>query len=244
MSEPAAAPTGHYKPLISPSLIRKTTIVALGFAALTFVLSMTGRWVGERIASGGHSLETDVRSFFIEDQALQFPANVVRFENQRQGGTLPWIDLYLLFPQMTGYSDTDQRHFNDPVASDKLIFLTIRAADMPLDMSGRLEPIYRRLTHSLGTPVSSGLTQYAFLDGTRYVDEVLFVGEPKAGHPFVARCLEQAALPAGARGCMRDVAFGEALSVEYRFSQNLLPQWKTLDAAVLDYVTSALSDPK
>lgn len=242
MSQQATHTKELYTPLISPGFLRKTLTVVLVLAALTVALNLTGRWLGERIARGGHSVETDLRRILIAGEALAFPANALRFEEQRQGGMQHQIDLYLLYPQMTGYSDEDRWNFNDLAASERLVFLTVRENAMQLDMSGRFEAVYLRLTEQSGQSVFEDLIRYDFLDGTRYIDEALYVADRPDQDPFVVRCLGQANVAPGARGCLRDVMISSALSVEYRFSIELLPQWRTLDAAVIAYVTDAITD--
>ncbi len=235
-----ASSTPQYQPLISSGFLWRTALVILAFAILTLFLSLTGRWMGEKIASGGHSVSTDIRTLFLGDEQLQFPANAIRFENQRAGGSFERIDLYVLYPEMQGYSNETRAHFNDTVTSDKLLFLTIETASMPLDMSDRLEPVYRRLLEPGGTSVPGGLTRYRFDPDTRYGDELLYVGQRGDQPPFVVRCLDPADLPDGSRSCLRDFAFGEGLSVAYRFSDGLLTQWRQLDAAIVSYVTDAM----
>ena len=57
MNQPAPETADLYRPLISPGLVWKTMMIALAFAALTALLNVAGRWMGERIASGGHSIK-------------------------------------------------------------------------------------------------------------------------------------------------------------------------------------------
>jgi hypothetical protein len=236
----AALSSTEIKPIISPGLIWKTTIVVSIFAILTLGLSVTGRWMGERIATGGHSVAKTITAIMINDEKFQFPANTIRFENQRAGGMMERADLYLLWPQMEGYSNKNRQHFNDTGKSGKMVFLTLKPASMPLDMSQRYEPVYLRLVNPAGETRGNGLTKFAFREDTRYVDEVLYVGDRQDADPFVVRCLIESGLPAGSRSCMRDIHIGENMSVNYRFSTELLPHWRALDAAIFDYVTGAL----
>ena len=205
MAQPLTAPpTPQYQPLISSGFLLRTAPVILVFAILTLILSVTGRWMGEKIARGGHSASTDLQALFIGDEKLLFPANAVRFESQRAGGEFERVDLYMLFPEMQGYRE----HFNDIVASDKLLFLTIEAASMPLDMSERLEPVYKRLLEPEDTSAPAGLTRYRFQKDTRYGDELLYVGQRTDLPPFVVRCLNPTDLPEGSRSCLSDFSFG------------------------------------
>lgn len=238
MSQPLTA-TQQLKPLVSQGFILKATIVIFVFTALTVALSLAGRWMGQRIAMGGHSISTLPSKIIIEGEHLRVPANAIRFDSQRAGGTMDRLDLYLLWPQMEGYSTTNRRHFNDTDNAEKVVFLTIRPVTMPVDMSQRLQPVYRRLIEPSGTRLANGLTQFRFSRDTRYVGELLYVGERPGQDPFVVRCLEESAFPNDSRNCMRDLNFGDNLSVDYRFSAKLLPHWKELDAAIFGYASNA-----
>lgn len=238
MSQPLTA-TPEPRPLVSQGFILKTTLVIFILAALTVAVSLAGRWMGQRIAMGGHSVSTALTTIHIEGERLRIPANAIRFDNQRAGGSMERLDLYLLWPQMEGYSTGNRRHFNDADNADKIVFVTIRPTSMPIDMSQRLQPVYQRLIEPTGIQLDNGLTRYRFSNDTRYVGELLYIGERPGQHPFVVRCLEETAFPKGSRSCMRDVNLGDTLSVDYRFSANLLPQWEALDTAIYGYANNA-----
>ncbi|MGG2477683.1 hypothetical protein ACNVD4_20125, partial [Rhizobium sp. BR5] len=58
---------------------------------------------------------------------------------------------------------------------------------------------------------------------------------------YVARCLlPQTPQEATGSDCQRDIHIGQDLSLFYRFSANLLPQWQKLDADVKNYVAQRL----
>lgn len=240
MSQPLTA-TPEPRPLVSQGFILKTTLVIFVLAALTVAVSLAGRWMGQRIAMGGHSVSTSLSTILINGERLRVPANAIRFDNQRTGGTKERLDLYLLWPQMEGYSTGNRRHFNDADNAEKMVFITIKPASMPIDMSQRLQPVYRRLIEPDGIRLENGLTQYSFSSDTRYVGELLYVGERPGQDPFVVRCLEETAFPKGSRNCMRDLNLGDNLSVDYRFSAKLLPQWKALDTAIDGYASKAMA---
>lgn len=231
--------TPEPKPLVSQGFIWKTMLVIFIFAVLTIAVSLAGRWMGQRIAMGGHSVSTSLSTIIIEGERLNIPVNAIRFDNQRAGGKTDRLDLYLLWPQMEGYSTDNRRHFNDTENAEKMVFLTIRPVSMPIDMSQRLQPVYRRLIDPSGVRLENGLTQYRFAKDTRYVGELLYVGERPGQDPFVVRCLEETASPKGSRNCMRDISFGNNLSADYRFSAKLLPHWKELDTAIYSYANDA-----
>jgi hypothetical protein len=109
---------------------------------------------------------------------------------------------------------------------------------MSRDMSGRVEPIYRHLLTGPQEAGPAGLQLHHFKPGTGFEGEVLLTGETADGDAYAVRCL----IPsedkfASSSDCQRDIHVGEDLSVLYRFSSRLLPDWKQIDAAVQGYVT-------
>ena len=228
------------RPLVSPGFVWKTMLIIFAFTILTAALSVTGRWMGKRIAMGGHSISTEAKTVIIANERMLIPTNTIRFENQRAGGPMDRLDLYLLWPGLHGYSTEHRRQFNDTEHGQNVLFATIKPRSMALDMTGRLQPVYSRLVLPNPAEQTSGLIAYSFGDDTRYVGEQLLVGSRRNHPTFVARCLEQSALPAPSRNCMRDIDIGSNLSIEYRFSEALLPHWQQLDEAIQAYAAKAL----
>ncbi|MDA4848193.1 hypothetical protein [Hoeflea poritis] len=228
------------KPLISPRLIRKIMIFVAIAGLATLALSIAGRWVGERIVMGGHSTDDTPVLLNVGENALALPANMLRFENQRKNGRYERIDAYFTWPGMEGYSRTNHRSFNQIENADQLVFLTLSGQTMPLDMSARLQPVYGRLTKKRAPMAETGLTVLEFDADSRYAGELLFVGERADQLPFVVRCLKGDNLPAGSRSCMRDVNIAPGLTMTYRFSRDLLPEWRKLDRAINGFVGQAL----
>ncbi|WP_136656960.1 hypothetical protein [Nitratireductor sp. XY-223] len=235
-----STPTDEFKPLISPQLIRKIMLFIAVAGLLTLALSVAGRWVGERIVMGGHSTDSTPVRVTVGNSALALPANMLRFENQRKTGVYERVDAYFTWPGLKGYSRSNHRSFNQIENADQLIFLTLSARTMPLDMSARLEPVYGRLTQNRLSAGQTDLSVLEFGADTRYAGELLYVGERPGQLPFVVRCLRDDNLPAGSRSCMRDVNIAPGLTMTYRFSRDLLPDWKNLDRAINGFVDAAL----
>ena len=208
-----------YEPLISARLLRRTMAVVLLIAILTIILNIGGRWYGDR---------------------MTFPANTIRFESQRAGGSSDRLDLYVVWPELAGYSLANREQFNNSEKSGNLIFLSLMPKTMQLDMSARLAPIYSKLTTPGMASSIDGLEALEFTEDSRYVDEILYVGAREDSKPFVVRCLKEEKLPSGSRSCMRDINIGQNLSVTYRFSNGLLPQWQQLDRAIYNFIEKAM----
>ena len=228
----------------SPVDSRLMMRVFYGFAALAILsvaISLGGKWIGRSIAAVGHTEDARRHSIAIGGPLLAIPANMIRFDAQRRDGEAQRVDLYLKWPRMTGYSNADRDAFNNRGDSRDIVFLSIERQTMARDMSGRLEPIYRRLIELPGAPgPSAGLRVYGFSPDSGYVNESLVVGEQAADAPFVARCLTGPAPADSLAPCERDVGIGNGLSLTYRFPERMLQSWQALDAAVMARVAEFL----
>ena len=188
--------------------------------------------LGASIASVGHTDDTTRMEIVIGNNVLVAPANMIRHDAARRHGETQKLDLYALWPEMGGYTDAQRDAFNHRSGSRRLLFISIEPRQMSRDMSGRLEPIYRRLIELPGAPAVGKLRQYSFSEGSGYVDETLLVGERPGRAPFVARCLTGPAASESIAACERDIHVGDMLSLTYRFPSEMLADWATLDTAI------------
>lgn len=239
----AAATTGEetHTPLISNRLLTRLTIGVAALAALTVAISLGGRLMGERIALAGHTESTDVLDIIVGQDHVRLPANTIRFEEQRRIGRAERIDLYLTWPEMAGYSNAERLRFNDAGRPESLVFLNLSQSTMSKDMSGRLGPIYSQLFDERSEPGPAGLVLRRLKGNSAYGDEVFFTGTLPDGADYAVRCM----MPADEKqstsaDCQRDIHIGRDLSVLYRFSSRLLPQWQAIEARMRDYLGRAL----
>ncbi len=239
----AAATTGEetHAPLISNRLLTRLTIGVAALAALTVAISLGGRLMGERIALAGHTENTEVLDIIVGQDHVRLPANTIRFEEQRRIGRAERIDLYLTWPEMAGYSNTERLRFNDASRPEGLVFLNLSQSTMSKDMSGRLGPIYSQLFDERAEPGPAGLLLRRLKGNSAYGDEVFFTGALHDGSDYAVRCMmptdEKQSTSAD---CQRDIHIGRDLSVLYRFSSRLLPQWQAIEARMRDYLGRAL----
>lgn len=206
--------------------------VFLAIAVLSGIVSVAGKLIGREIAAVGHTQDTHPYEILVGNNVLTVPANLIRFREARRDGDAARLDIYMKWPEMTGYSDADRNAFNHTTESPAIIFATLDTAQMLRDMSGRLEPIYRRLIELPGERGPAGLRVYRFSEDSGYVDERLVIGPVGAGSIFVARCLAPEAAARSLAPCERDIHIGNNLSLTYRFPARLLGNWKALEAAV------------
>lgn len=236
--------TLDHTPLLSPRFIWKLTAVIAVLCALTAAIALTGRMIGSSIALAGNTTDQSSREIVIGNDVLSLPANVIRFESQRVSGVHAAIDTYFAWPDMSGYSDENRDIFNQTQSADGLIFARIAQATMSRDMSGRFSPIYRRLTDGPPMAGPNGLDSVRLKSGTGYASELMYVERGAIADPYTVRCLveDTQATPdfVTRTGCQRDIALGQDLSVTYRFSIELLPQWRAIERDVRARLEAAL----
>ena len=231
MTQPASVAEPHVKPLDSRFVWR--VFFAFGaLAMLSLAISIGGKWVGKSIVLAGHTDDQTPREIVIGNNVIVAPSNAIRFERDRRDAVMDRLDLYLHWPDMKGYSAGLRDDFNNIGGRRSIIFLSIENQVMSRDMSGRFEPIYRLLIEPTGTQGPSGLGFYKFTQKSGYMNEMLAVAARPGGDPFVARCLTGPSAEESLAPCERDIFVGDGLSLTYRFSSDLLKDWKMLDQAV------------
>ncbi|PYE89671.1 hypothetical protein [Phyllobacterium leguminum] len=217
--------------------------VFLGVAVLSIIINIGGRYLGPIIAMGGHTDNTAIREIVIGNDVLAIPSNMIRFAAQRRDGVATRVDLYLKWPEMSGYSAKTRHDFNFTTMKRQILFLSIEGRTMSRDMSGRYLPIYSALIEQQGKPGPAGLTIHGFRPTSGYTDEELVVSPMEGDAPgFVARCLTTNAAKEIAAPCERDIQFGNGLQLFYRFPRDLLGQWQTLDESVRAFAAGHLVD--
>jgi hypothetical protein len=217
-------------------------LIFAGLALIALLLSLGERLVGGRIALGGHSDSTQQHEIIIGDDVLSAPENMIRLPEQRRSGLANRLDLYLSWPNLSGFDQLEQETFNGAHSSRKLIFLSFEERVMSRDMSGRFDPIYRHLIEGNGAAGPAGLERYVLPAKAGYLNEVLYVGPLEGSQRFVARCSEEEKEKFIA-ACERDMQIGGNLSATVRFPVELLPEWRALNAALKPLIARLIATP-
>jgi hypothetical protein len=217
---------------IDQAFLLRAFYIFVAVALASALIAAAGRWLGPAISLGGYSDDPTPREIVIGNNVLSVPANAIRFEEARHDGVAPRLDLYLRWPDLTGYSSSARDDFNNKDDRRDILFLSFEPQAMSRDMGGRFDPIYRSLVVEPGSAGENGLTLYDFRPDTGYLNEMLAVASRPKGEPFVARCLVGAPARDSLAPCQRDVLIGDELSLNYRFPRELLGDWRSLDAAV------------
>lgn len=222
--------------LISNRLLFRITLVIGVLAALASALGIAGKQFGDGLVLGGNTESREIHHVTIGQDTLSLPANMIRFDAQRKTGHAESVSIYLSWPELQGYSRATAPKFSDPRVSDTLIFAEFSQSVMSRDMSGRVEPIYSKLFTGDPAPGPAGLTVHMLSKKSGFGDERLLTAEMPDGSVYAVRCL----LPtdrgsATSADCLRDVRVGRDLTLLYRFSSELLPQWRLIDRAIQSF---------
>jgi hypothetical protein len=218
-------------PLLSNGFLLKLTAFIGFLAVLTAALTIAGKYYGDRIAMDGRTTSREIFHILVGQDVLALPANTIRFENQRHTGEAETVNVYLSWPELDGYTPRSEARFADPAGSQDLVFIEFSQSVMSRDMSGRLEPIYSRLFRGEPEKGPGGLIVHHLDAKSGFGDEVILTGMTSTGGLYVARCLlPKTPAQATTADCQRDIHVGRDLTLLYRFSSKLLPQWETLDA--------------
>lgn len=229
------------KPLLSSSLMLRSVLIAAILLVFLGVLNVGIKWYGERILQAGHTTDTEEVEIVIGNDRLRLAKNTLRAPSERIGGERERVDLYLSWPDLKGYEEANRAVFDDPAQAAGLIFIQLSQSTMSEDMSGRFGPIYSRLTEGEPMPLKHGLLLHRLRTDSGYGKEVILTGDRDGESVYVVRCLlPQTPQAATGSDCQRDIHAGQDLSLFYRFSSALLPQWKKLDAEVKNYIERRL----
>ncbi|PZU85166.1 MAG: hypothetical protein DI528_12555 [Shinella sp.] len=233
-----------HSPLISNRFLLILTSAIAVLALLSLAVHVLGRSLGQELALAGHTDSTSSFTIAIGQDRLRLEANSIRFEDQRQDGKSDRIDLYLVWPEMAGYSKDLRERFDDISRTDSLIFLQLSQSTMSRDMSGRVEPIYSLLLDGSSQKGPDGLTLHKFRRGTGYDNETLLTADLPDGTSYAVRCIlpEDPSL-ATSGDCQRDIHVGKDLTVLYRFSSRMLKDWRAIDTAIRAYTEARIEPP-
>lgn len=225
-------------PLFDEKSAKRLFYFTVFIALFTIVLAILAHLYGQYISDAGHSASTTQREIVIANDVLMIEDNHIRFSEQRVSGVHGRIDLYAVWPSLSGYTEALADNFNNIGDEKSLIFMTLEPARMSRDMTGRLEPIYRGLMLEPSAEGDYGLTINALKDETSNNSEWLYVGQEIGQRKFVARCLSGTILDTALAPCERDVQFESGLSLTYRFPAHLLEHWRILDQKFMQFIQS------
>lgn len=207
------------------AFIGSATLLAMAGAILT------AAWLlGAQLARGGHSADRSLREVVIGNDVLAVPANAIRFPGQRRNGDSDRVDIYLRWPDLSGYVEEAKEDFSSAAVNPALLFLSIEPRVMSQDMTGRIGPIYSKFMTGPELDAAPGLKRRSIAGEGGFPGEELWY-EPASPYPYAARCMA-AGDGGGAPYCLRDFHAGRDLAVTYRFHQSLAGEWMAIERSV------------
>jgi hypothetical protein len=167
------------------------------------------------------------------------PTHAFRMKVQKHSGPQERVDLDFLYPSLQ--APDAPKHVSADTIEEVVqpidrIFLSISAHHDAMAPDLLLRTIYPRYLNPAVSPAQDGLTARAFLDGSPYANEDLFLADtPK----LVARCSRDAQTPGM---CLSERRIGGA-DLTFRFPRAWLTQWRDV-AGAMDQLTAQLTSPK
>ncbi len=169
-------------------------------------------------------------------------ANYTVYPRARRGGARDEVVLYALWPTMNGYTPAQRKEFIENAPDTRRIDITISKRSSVFTESERFERLYLPQTvDSRGVRTPYQLTKFTFKDQRTnvptngYVDTELFVGADASGATAAVFCFKEKE-EVESPECWREYEYGDSIEVSYRFKRPYLPEWRSLDAAVQEFV--------
>lgn len=218
----------------SPAWLLRPVPLAVGGILAAIALIVGGRaaitaYHASTVLSGFVS-EVSPIEVTIAGHHLAIPANMIRSAKVRRGGETELVELALHWPTLSGYSEGLAEEFRGETGSSAILYASLSPQSLPADSTGRLVSVYARFFEGPASPGPNGLVGRRLAADSGYGGEILYF-TPKEIEPFVTRCIDSR--DSGLRGtCMRDIALGNGLALQYRFDSALLGQWESLDSAM------------
>lgn len=226
--------------LLSTGALRIIFWVGAFMLVAAIIALLVIKSIGGEISRGGHSDSIALHEIIIGDDVLSVTANMIRFPYQRLSGSAERLDLYALWPLMSGYSNGHSSAFNVGKDYERVIFLSLEKRSVSQDMAGRVERIYSQFFDGVAQPTSFGLMRQPLSASSGFVDEDLYL-EIDSPYPFATRCVRETSA-VGEPYCLRDIFMGRNLSLTYRFHKSLLPQWASMERMVRKRINLMLTN--
>ena len=195
-------------------------LALVGAAALAFVVcALWPRWPDAPAAVDAPALPITIKGVL-----FNVPPQAMRVAVQRRAGAQERIDLVFAWPSLAPPDPAEPAQLGD----DDRVFVTIAAATAlpPLE---RMKNIYPRYVAAEPMPGPSGLSLFAFRDGTPYQGED-FAFDPATPEKFLARC-SRSANPLTPATCLAERRIGDA-DITVRFPRDWLKDWRSVEAGI------------
>ena len=229
---PAAGPgqktVARPKPRLAPAIRRPRWPRVLAIVAIAAgLLAGLGYAVGygldayrASVTLTGLTADATPIALTVAGEALAIPGNMIRDPAERSGDPLQQVDLVMHWPTLDGYSRALASDFTDGSPSAPLVYATIAGQTVAVDPPTRLRDIYALFFTGDPLDAPGGLTARRLSLDSGYDGDIVYYGPPGPDQ-FVARCLAEATAETPAT-CLRDINFGENLTLIYRFNRDII----------------------
>ena len=241
--KPAPNPATQYTsgPTPKSRLPQLMLLVVIVVSVVIFSFAISANYFGTNAKKAGTTSDLSIKQIIVGNDVLNIPANVFRFEEQRQATTLKRLDLFYYWPGFQGYSKANHNLFyGQDSSTENLIFSSIENRKMQLDMSARLQPVYSGLLEGEQKQSVGGLIFQRLKPEAGYSGEELHY-QTEGPAPYVVRC-QRIGNGEISSSCMRDIHIGKGLALSYRFSRKLLPHWRAIEATMQKLTYGYLSN--
>jgi hypothetical protein len=205
-----------------------TTCAAL--AALALLGNLVFGWANGLGELDGRTTDSSPVTLFIGKQRLSIPANMFRFDNQRNVGPHDHIDLAVHWPEMAGYQPGYRNDYLDTGPDAPIIYVTVRPRDTLTDSAGRLINVYQHFFEEGSIPAPAGLIGHRMSTESGLEGEEVYF-EAGSTEPFTTHCTapDNSGYPAS---CLTEIHAGDDLSVLIRFRKGMLTNWSGIKSGI------------
>lgn len=189
---------------------------------------------GNTVKPTAESRVVDVR---LGPRLFAIPANYIRKPAARSGGPVAEIELDALLPDMHGFTDADSEAMRDVTRQSTVVGITLKAGAPELSEKDRFERIYARNADPAKKPYPyREFTVTPMAPDSGYADQQVF--SRQIGDEFVVVVCSADEKEHDIGGlCMREMQWGDGLTLTYAFRGGRLGEWADVDAAVKDLLT-------
>lgn len=181
----------------------------------------------------------------IGDKTFAVPANHTIYPKDRRDGVRKSLELYAMWPNMSGYSPARRSDFVDNEPDSRRILMSLGPKRSVFAEEERLEKIYLpHVVDKSGQVSDYQLTKFTFKKGhtnaptNGYNNKDMFVGTTRDGQTIVLFCYKPSDDELIPSECWRAVDFSKKISVRYYFSRAYLPEWRKIDVTVRQFLTN------
>lgn len=230
------------QPLITQQFVLKVTMAVGVLLVATLIIYIGGNYWSKSISHGGHTPDQTIHQITIGQSTLSVQANNIRFSEQRRDGVANRLNLYFNWPEFLGYTKEKTSDFNNIGQEPPLIFVDITRSGAQMDMSARFNPIYRNFIDSKPIEGPNNLVFYKMSDSSNFKNELIYTEKLVKERPFVIKCLSETlenpndSKTPSSTECQRDINIIGNLSITYRYSKHLLPNWEEIENKLIAFL--------